>query len=439
MKKIIFAAAILFLLPLASFAQGKSAEKIYRQLNDAVVRIYTHHNDNSMHGQASGVILKEKGWIVTNYHVLGDASVIYAEHNGQYIQLDSIVAMDPKKDILILQLKNSKNKEAYKSIPNIRIADSDQLRVGQKIFAIGSPFGFENTISEGIISGLRQTENKQQNMIQISAPISSGSSGGAVLNAKGELIGISTMVIAGETAQNLNFALAINDVIAAAEKKQLRNPGSNQNPVSNYYQRGYNEYLSKNYLSAILNYEKALKESDQEDYWNIYYSIGIAYQAIGNADTAIYYLDKSLQLKKSVNTYVSIGTIYAEENKFEKAKGYFKKALELSPNSTEALNRLGVVLFLQEDFQNAINCFKKSIEINDKRALPYYMLGQISEATSNTNAAIGFYKDAVSANANYADAYLALSRVLLKLGDTENAMKYQQRAYQINPKLREAQ
>jgi len=439
MKKFIFAAAILFLLPLASFAQGKSAEKIYRQLNDAVVRIYTHHNDNSMHGQASGVILKEKGWIVTNYHVLGDASVIYAEHNGQYIQLDSIVAMDPKKDILILQLKNSKNKEAYKSIPNIRIADSDQLRVGQKIFAIGSPFGFENTISEGIISGLRQTENKQQNMIQISAPISSGSSGGAVLNAKGELIGISTMVIAGETAQNLNFALAINDVIAAAEKKQLRNPGSNQNPVSNYYQRGYNEYLSKNYLSAILNYEKALKESDQEDYWNIYYSIGIAYQAIGNADTAIYYLDKSLQLKKSVNTYVSIGTIYAEENKFEKAKGYFKKALELSPNSTEALNRLGVVLFLQEDFQNAINCFKKSIEINDKRALPYYMLGQISEATSNTNAAIGFYKDAVSANANYADAYLALSRVLLKLGDTENAMKYQQRAYQINPKLREAQ
>ena len=439
MKKIIFAVAILFLLPHSSFAQGKSAEKIYRQLNDAVVRIYTHHNDNSMHGQASGVILKEKGWIVTNYHVLGDASVIYAEHNGQYIQLDSIVAMDPKKDILILQLKNSKNKEAYKSIPNIRIADSDQLRVGQKIFAIGSPFGFENTISEGIISGLRQTENKQQNMIQISAPISSGSSGGAVLNAKGELIGISTMVIAGETAQNLNFALAINDVIAAAEKKQLRNPGSNQNPVSNYYQRGYNEYLSKNYLSAILNYEKALKESDQEDYWNIYYSIGIAYQAIGNADTAIYYLDKSLQLKKSVNTYVSIGTIYAEENKFEKAKGYFKKALELSPNSTEALNRLGVVLFLQEDFQNAINCFKKSIEINDKRALPYYMLGQISEATSNTSAAIGFYKDAVSANANYADAYLALSRVLLKLGDTENAMKYQQRAYQINPKLREAQ
>lgn len=297
--------------------------------------------------------------------------------------------------------------------------------------------GFENTISEGIISGLRQTKDQKQSMIQISAPISSGSSGGAVLNAKGELIGISTMVIAGETVQNLNFALAINDVIATAERKLLNNPGTGQTVISTYYQRGYNEYLSKNYMSAIINYEKALTESDQEDYWNIYYCIGIAYQAIGNVDSAIYYLDKSLLLKKSINTYVSLGTIYAEENKLEKAKSYFKKALDFSPNSTEALNRLGVVLFLQEDFQNATNCFKKSIEVNDKRALPYYMLGQISEATSNINAAVGYYKDAITLNNKYADAYLALSRILLKIGDTENAMRYQQIAYQLQPKLRE--
>lgn len=71
--------------------KNKSAEKIYRQLNDAVVRIYTHHDDNSMDGQASGVILRDKGWVVTNYHVLGDASIIYAEHNGTAHRLDSIL------------------------------------------------------------------------------------------------------------------------------------------------------------------------------------------------------------------------------------------------------------------------------------------------------------------------------------------------------------
>ncbi len=438
MKKIIYPILISLALPFSSFAQGKSAEKIYRQLNDAVVRIYTHHEDNSMHGQGSGVILKNKGWIVTNYHILGDASVIYAEHNGKYIQLDSIVAMDPKKDILILQLKNSENKEEYKLVPNIRIGNSDLVRVGQRVYAIGSPMGFENTISEGIISGLRQKKNLEQSMIQISAPISSGSSGGAVLNAKGELIGISTMVVAGETAQNLNFALAINDVMAAAEKKLPNKVVPDQKQLSNYYQKGYSEYLSKNYLSAIINYEKALKESDLEDHWSIYYSMGIAYQSIGNNDSALFYLDKSLQLKKHANTYVSIGLIYAGDKKYEKAKEYFIKAVDLAPSSTDALTNLGVVFFVLEDYQNAATCLKKSIELNNKMALPYYILGQVSEATSNIGAAIGYYKDAISINNNYADAYLSLSRALLKIGDTENAMKYQQIAYQINAKLRES-
>ena len=111
MKKFTLILFVHLILNVSLFAQGKSAEKIYRQTNDAIVRIYTHHDDNSVHGQGSGVIIKEKGWIVTNYHVLGDASIIYAEHNGKYIQLDSILAMDPKKDILILQLKDYKNND----------------------------------------------------------------------------------------------------------------------------------------------------------------------------------------------------------------------------------------------------------------------------------------------------------------------------------------
>ncbi len=436
MNKLINLITAFILISSAINAKNKSAEKIYRQLNDAVVRIYTHHEDNSMHGQASGVILREKGWVVTNYHVLGDASIIYAEHNGTYIQLDSIVAMDPKRDILILQLKKVSDNNNYENIPNIRIADSDLLKVGQKIYAIGSPLGFENTISEGIISGLRQTKNKQQNMIQISAPISSGSSGGAVLNAKGELIGISTMVMSGEAVQNLNFALAINDVINVAEKKQSAKHGSGETSSRNYYQKGYNEYLSKNYLSAILNFEKSFNESDQDDYWNIYYCLGISYEALGNPDSAKFYLNKSLQLKISPNTFVTLGTIYAEENNYSKSKEYFLKALEIAPNSTEALNNLGVVLFLQKDYQAATKCFNKAIELNDKRALPFYMLGQIAEVTSKENEAVGYYKDAITTNNKYAEAYLSLSRVLLKLGDTENAIKYQQIAYQLKPRLR---
>ncbi|MBL0341183.1 MAG: serine protease [Bacteroidetes bacterium] len=104
MKKFILFIFLFVFSIIEVWAQSHGAEKIYEKVNDAVVRIYTYHEDNSMHGQGSGVIIKDKGWIVSNFHILGDATFIYAEHNGVFIKLDSILATDEKKDILILSL-----------------------------------------------------------------------------------------------------------------------------------------------------------------------------------------------------------------------------------------------------------------------------------------------------------------------------------------------
>ncbi|MBW8049369.1 MAG: tetratricopeptide repeat protein [Cytophagales bacterium] len=437
LRTITIAATLLFILCCPVFGQFKKAEKIYKKINDGVVRIYTYHQNNTLHGQASGVIIKKKNWIVTNYHILGDAEVIYAEHEGKSVKLDSVIAMDPDKDILVLQMSKPDDANQYKSIPNIRIGNSNDLKVGQKIYAIGSPYGFENTITEGIISGFRTSFDSKQNFIQISAPISSGSSGGAVVNIKGELIGISTLIIKGETAQNLNFAIFINDVLEAANKSAKKpTTDSKVSLVNYYYQRGYNEYLSKNYLSAIFNYKMALKSKDERGSATLFCNIGIAYHKLDFLDSAITWYNKSLTVAEGADAYVGLGSVYYEQNDFDKAIYYYKKAIETVSDFYEAYIGLGLVYYTKGDYLDALFYLKKVIELNVKSPKAYMLIGHISYTSSQFDDAISFYKRAIKAKPDYAEAYLSLANAYIKIGSMEKAIEFQQKAYQLKPELR---
>ena len=187
MKKPILLYFLLFYFPFSAvIAQELTAEQIYAKINDAVVTIYTFDANGKILSQGSGVVLNEKGWVVTNYHVYAGAEKLVVKHKEKIVKYSGIIGLDVEKDILILKI-------ADLSFLPISLGNSDLLRVGQKIYAIGSPMGFENTITEGIISGLRSYEERTKNFIQVSAAISPGSSGGAVVNAKGELIAITTL------------------------------------------------------------------------------------------------------------------------------------------------------------------------------------------------------------------------------------------------------
>ncbi|MBI1193872.1 MAG: trypsin-like serine protease [Bacteroidetes bacterium] len=218
---------LLVLLPLTLI--GQKAEKVFVQTNHAVVRIIVRDRAGQTIAQGSGVVMKDQGWVVTNQHVVRDAYLILAEHEGRYFPLDSIVAVDAQRDIFIMAIAESQDDFSWREIPALKLVEQDEVAVGQKVYAIGSPFSFENTMTEGIVSGLRSSINKQQNYIQISAPFSSGSSGGAVLDKKGRLLGISTWVVGTQGAQNLNFVIPIWDVLAVAEaafRKKNANKGT---------------------------------------------------------------------------------------------------------------------------------------------------------------------------------------------------------------------
>jgi len=432
---------ILFII-LISFSSeqlwAQNAEKVYEKVNDAVVRIFTYHNDYTLHGQGSGVIIKDKGWVITNYHVLGDAEIIHAKHNGQHIKLDSIIAMDAEKDVLILQLNKDFLNKFGKTIPNLKLGDGKKLKVGQKIYAIGSPYGFENTMTEGIISGLRSSFDSTKQFIQISAPISSGSSGGAVVNSKCELIGISTMVISGGTAQNLNFALQIDEVLKTSKVGKKPNAMSKESLLNFYFQNGQKELYQKKYLSSIINFENALKYIDQnETAAIIYYYKGLAFHKLLRLDSAAVYYNKSILIKKIPDTYVGIGAISLGNKDYDNAIRFFEFALKLNPNFNEALVAMGTAYYYKQDHVNAITYLKNAISLSPNNPRALYLIGALSYDVKKYDLAIYFYQQAIYYNPNFADAYLALSKVYNETGDFLKSQQSRQRAIEINPTIDE--
>lgn len=157
-------------------------------------------------GLGSGVVTDaDKGYVVTNYHVINGADkILVTLHDGREYSAE-LVGGDKMSDIALLKLEKAKN------LTQIKIADSDQLRVGDFTVAIGNPFGLGQTVTSGIVSALGRSglniENFE-NFIQTDAAINSGNSGGALVNLNGELIGINTAIL-GPNGGNVGIGFAI--------------------------------------------------------------------------------------------------------------------------------------------------------------------------------------------------------------------------------------
>ncbi|NOH96836.1 Do family serine endopeptidase [Vibrio sp. 99-70-13A1] len=173
-------------------------------------------------GLGSGVIVDaKKGHIVTNYHVINSADKIKVKlHDGREYDAE-LIGGDEMSDVALLKLEEAKN------LTQIKLADSDQLRVGDFTVAIGNPFGLGQTVTSGIVSALGRSglnlENFE-NFIQTDAAINSGNSGGALVNLNGELIGINTAIL-GPNGGNVGIGFAIPSNMMNNLTEQILNFG----------------------------------------------------------------------------------------------------------------------------------------------------------------------------------------------------------------------
>lgn len=206
--------------------------KIFEASNKAVVHIETQVSGDSSYFDAvpesdtgSGFFISQEGLIVTNYHVIKDASIITVSlHDGSVYEAQ-LLGADDENDIAVIKISPTAGAE----IETLSFGDSDSLVVGQKVIAIGNPFGYDRTMVTGIISGLSRPVRDESGkvllgMIQTSAPINPGNSGGPLLNTEGDVIGINTSIYSTSgTSQGMNFAVESNT--AAASVNDIVNYG----------------------------------------------------------------------------------------------------------------------------------------------------------------------------------------------------------------------
>jgi len=219
-----YMAAVLLLVAAMSAQNAPSTNKgshldipaISREAHGAVVSIVVSDRNGHPVAQGSGFLISKDGQVVTNYHVIkSGSSAIIKLPDGAFFVVDGLLASDKDRDVAIIKAHGNDFKV-------LTLGDSDRLQVGEEVVAIGNPLSLESTVSNGIVSGIRTVEEEGGKFLQITAPISPGSSGGPLFNMSGKVIGITTSHL--RNGENLNFAIPINDVkpILAARLSKSR-------------------------------------------------------------------------------------------------------------------------------------------------------------------------------------------------------------------------
>lgn len=164
-------------------------------------------------GSGSGFIWDEQGHIITNYHVIEDGDLFNITLPNQEERQAKLIGKEPNKDIAVLKIEGN-----LRGLFPIKVGTSSNLQVGQKVIAIGNPFGFDHTVTTGIVSALGRSMPGAggvtiRDMIQTDAAINPGNSGGPLLNSAGELIGMNTMIVSpSRSSSGIGFAIPVDTI-----------------------------------------------------------------------------------------------------------------------------------------------------------------------------------------------------------------------------------
>ena len=424
--------AALFLLSITTVASALTTEQIAKKALAATVYLEMKNSTGTTLGFGSGFFVKPNQ-IATNFHVIEGAAQGTAKLVGKYVryQIEGIIATDKDNDLAVLKVTAS-------GVTPLSLGDSDTVNIGAKVYVAGNPKGLEGTFSDGLIS---RRERYPKKRLQMTAPISPGSSGGPVLNSAGEVIGISVSVHRALDAQNLNFAIPSNYLKALLGEARSAKPLSQNNQsisAETYFLRGNAKYELGLYHAAIADYtaaiglkpddagayynrgtaKNALKEynaaiSDftqairlKSDYADAYGNRGIAKNALGQHFPAISDYDTAIRLKPDdALAYLSRGNAKAALKQYFHAISDYDMAIRLKPDYADAYNNRGTAKAKLGQYFPAISDYDMAIRLKPDYSLAYHNRGITKADLKQYAAAIADYTAVIRLKPDYVEAF----------------------------------
>jgi S1-C subfamily serine protease len=240
--------------------EALSVQEIYQHAGPGVLQVTSTSVDSSdpysgpqpRVSLGSGFVIDKDGYIVTNYHVIESARQIEVNFSGDDRVQATVVGVDPSTDLALLKI----NAQARALTP-LPLGDSDAVRVGDAVVAIGNPFGLERTVTAGIVSALQREITAPNGyiidkVIQTDAPINQGNSGGPLLNTRGQVIGVNSQIEPGDSGTgNLGIGFAVPAATLREVVSQIRERGKVEHAYLGVRTQPIDEVLSRTYRLPV--------------------------------------------------------------------------------------------------------------------------------------------------------------------------------------------
>jgi len=445
-----FLSTILLALVFASTVAAQDfLPELVKRVKPSAVAIETFDARGNVVSRGSGFFIAVDK-VVTNRHVIEKSSRVEIHLiNGKKYPVKGVLAIDGEGDLAILQV------DVPAAVP--LLIEKTAPQEGESIVVIGNPFGLEGSVSNGIVSAVREIPGYGK-IIQITAPISPGSSGSPVVNMRGQVIGVATLQAA--EGQSLNFAVPSERIaqlklgelqtFAALSAETQKNKRA---AAQSLYALGLAQISRDDYTKAVAYFDRAT-EIDP-NYAEAWYQAGFCYGMLGKHADALKASRRAAALRPEwAETFVNVGASSFALGQFKDAVEAYRQATRLAPynpdaqfalglslnklNRTDeeilaykravaqkpdhagALERLGLAYFKSKRFAEAAQAFE-NLKTYKPEAKTYNYLGESLFELAKTEESVEAFNNAVNLNPDFDKARYNLGRAYLKLGDRDSA------------------
>jgi tetratricopeptide (TPR) repeat protein len=452
--KVIFG-LLIWLLSTAHLRAEVNLTKLVNKIRPAVVTIVVYDANHQVASIGSGFFIDKIGHLITNYHVLdGSYTADVRTLDGKTFPIKLMVAENKSVDLVKVLVDIPRNEFKW-----IKVS-GNLPSIAEQILVVGSPMGLEQTVSEGIVSSIREIPAMGE-FFQMSAPISPGSSGSPVINLNGQVIGVATFQLL--RGQNLNFAVAGESVrklkstgpaLALSRwtfNNSLEQPklaeqlcregysfsinGENQKALQFFRQAiekdpgntmawnglGYCHVGLNNPQAAIEAYLQAIKTDPTDE--KLHFNLADYYIKLGREQEAIASYQRVILLNPAFEpAYFKLGVIYTQLGRLNEGKTAFEEVIRLNPDAAPAYFNIAIAYTKLGRYHEAIKANKEVLRIKPNFAPAYNNMGLIYGRLGESNEEIKAYKEAIRVDPDFISAHFNLGTALLQKGDKPDAL-----------------
>jgi tetratricopeptide (TPR) repeat protein len=429
----------LSLVPLLGCAAGdlrleKPLSALVADVQPSVVTIQTLDPRNEPQGLGTGFFIGDQGHLITNFHVMENAySAKVRTPGGHTYPVSGVLGEDRAVDLIMLAVDLPADESR-----GLKLSEATPA-IADRVVVVGSPLGLEQTVSEGIVSAVREVPGVGP-IFQLSAPISRGSSGSPVMDRRGRVIGV--VSFQAQAGQNLNFAVSAAKILALetrpeplpmaewALERTTHQPGA----ARELCQKGLTFAIRGEYKEALSYYREAAERSPGDA--TAWYGLGNCYVGLEQPEEAVEaYRQVVANDPDNPSAHHNLGRYFSELGRYEEAIASFQTATSLAPDHLPSLFDMAVTLGKMDRHLEEKAAYENVVRLRPDFYLAYHQMGLACQQLGLYTEAIAAQEKALEIKPDFARAHFALGLVFEALKDRPRELAAYREAIRTDPEF----